>query len=88
MEGPDIFIRPKKKGLSMANDFALPNYTYYCERCGKKLDSKKIVWVEWDTRYGPIFGPVDPRYTQGWFPYGADCIRAMKKGGKIHIGRW
>jgi len=48
---------------------------HYCERCGRKLDETKIVWLEYDQRDGTYHnrGDIPAEYNQGGFAFGADC---------------
>ena len=48
----------------------------FCERCKSKLNSDKAVWLELDQRTGTYTDqPVPEEYSQGGFPFGADCAR-------------
>ena len=48
----------------------------FCERCKAKLNPDKAVWLELDQRTGTYTDqPVPEEYSQGGFPFGADCAR-------------
>ncbi len=48
----------------------------FCERCKAKLNPEKAVWLELDQRTGTYTDqPVPEEYSQGGFPFGADCAR-------------
>ena len=48
----------------------------FCERCKSKLNPDKAVWLELDQRTGTYTDqPVPEEYSQGGFPFGADCAR-------------
>ena len=53
---------------------------YYCERCGRKLDPDKVVWLSHRTSTGtyhdPSEGPIlPPEDDQGAFPFGSLCAQ-------------
>lgn len=48
----------------------------FCERCKSKLNPDMAVWLELDQRTGTYTDqPVPEKYSQGGFPFGADCAR-------------
>lgn len=48
----------------------------FCERCKAKLNPDMAVWLELDQRTGTYTDqPVPEEYSQGGFPFGADCAR-------------
>jgi hypothetical protein len=51
----------------------------YCERCGERLDEKLVVWLElnWSTGTYHTEGMVPPEKSQGGFPFGRNCARAV-----------
>jgi hypothetical protein len=59
----------------------------YCECCGKKLNPKKITWLELDMRYGNKYhaneGEIADEDSQGWFPFGSTCAAKIIKNGGI-----
>ena len=50
-----------------------------CTRCDKKLNPKKIVWLEYDQRTGTYTNEdVPAEFSQGGFAFGADCAEVEK----------
>ena len=58
----------------------------YCQKCGKEVDPKKAIWLEWDLRTaGPTLEKIPEQHSQGSFPYGPECgpkIKRLLKAGK------
>lgn len=56
---------------------------YNCECCGRKLDTKKIVWLELNQNTGLYHAEGElPKEgeSQGWFPFGASCsVKQLKE---------
>lgn len=50
-----------------------------CTRCGQPLARRGVVWLELDQRTGRYLRPglVEPEHSQGAFPFGRDCARAL-----------
>jgi len=51
---------------------------YYCTKCERKLDSKKIVWLELNNENGQYYyhlkdNHIPENESQGLFPFGRDC---------------
>jgi hypothetical protein len=48
---------------------------YFCERCGKKLNPKTMVWLELDNTTGRYTDQPLPEdhVSQGGFTFGRDC---------------
>lgn len=62
-----------------------PAETYYCTRCGEKLDPTKITWLELNTNTGYYNkeGEVPEEESQGCFAFGTACAkRVLKANGK------
>ena len=63
----------------------MPNEpTYYCTRCGEKLNPKTKVLLElnWETNLYSQPGEVPEDKSQGCFDFGVACARrVMKQGG-------
>jgi hypothetical protein len=66
----------------------------HCERCGEKLDRAKAVWLELSNTtclYHPDGKLPEGEVSQGCFPFGSACARAVLKNGgdneKIRGGR-
>lgn len=58
-----------------------------CENCKRKLNPKRMVWLEIDSRKPDEWreiGVIAEEYSQGCFPFGLDCYKTMKK----KIKRW
>lgn len=54
------------------------NYTHFCERCGEKLNPKKMVWLELDQRTNTYTdGYVSEEVSQGGFTFGRACSVKM-----------
>lgn len=50
----------------------------FCEHCKAKLNPDKAVWLELDQRTGTYTDqPVPEEFSQGGFPFGADCAKNM-----------
>jgi hypothetical protein len=48
----------------------------FCQRCNKKLNPKKIVWLEYDQRTGTYTDQgVPAEFSQGGFEFGSDCAK-------------
>lgn len=49
----------------------------YCEKCGRELNPKRIVWLELNCMTGLYHreGEVPEEDSQGWFPFGPDCAK-------------
>lgn len=56
----------------------------YCQRCGERLNWKRIEWMELDSYTGLYSGDgfdfPDPDRSQGWFPFGAACAKSQIRG--------
>ena len=51
---------------------------YHCERCGEKLNPKKMVWLELDQRTNTYTdGYVPEDVSQGGFTFGRACSVKM-----------
>lgn len=50
-----------------------------CTNCGKKLHTKRIVWLELDQDTGNYYANGIPKEhtSQGMFPFGADCAKKV-----------
>lgn len=57
----------------------------FCQRCGEQVDPDKAVWLElnWNTQEWSAEGSVPEEESQGCFPFGAACARAVLKAGGI-----
>lgn len=58
-------------------DYARAGEVYFCRCCDRKLDPKKMVWLELSFRTNRWY-PGDtcpPAESQGNFPFGAACAR-------------
>lgn len=59
----------------------------FCERCGEQLNERRAVWLEKSWRTGLFHaegGAVPTEESQGGFPFGAACARAvLAAGGKV-----
>lgn len=52
-----------------------------CERCGRPLESDRIVWLELDQRTGKYTdAEVPEEFSQGAFAFGVDCAKAELSG--------
>lgn len=66
-------IAGRTQGIDMAKFRLL-----FCEHCKAKLNPDKAVWLEYDQRTGTYTDqPVPEEYSQGGFPFGADCARVV-----------
>jgi hypothetical protein len=51
-----------------------------CNRCDKKLNPKKTVWLEYDQRVnGYTDRDVPANWSQGGFAFGQDCATILKR---------
>lgn len=59
----------------------------YCERCGEKLNPKKIKWLELNCVTGEWTDPdvtkVPEEESQGGFPFGIACAKQVLKTGQL-----
>ena len=55
----------------------------YCENCDKELNPNKMVWLELNTETGLFhkLGEVPENESQGCFPFGVACSKAVLKNG-------
>jgi hypothetical protein len=57
----------------------------YCERCGERLDPKKIVWLELSQETGLFTDPdialLPEKESQGGFTFGKACAKAVLANG-------
>ena len=60
------------------------SFPNYCERCGVEIKPGREVWLELNSVTGTWHTPEDaqvpPEQSQGCFPFGADCARAIRDG--------
>lgn len=65
-KGPRIVSHPDK------------SEKHECTSCGKKLTGR-VAWLELDQRTNTYhdFGGVPSDKSQGWFPFGVSCARAI-----------
>ena len=57
----------------------------HCEHCERKLNPKKIVWLELNATTGTYHAEEVPEEdSQGCFPFGAGCAKTILKNG----GAW
>ena len=58
---------------------------YFCERCGEKLNPKKMVWLELSTHTGLFTDPdqtvIPENESQGGFTFGRSCAKAVLAAG-------
>ena len=56
------------------------NFTNWCEKCGKKLNPKKIVWLELSNTDGKFYETIPTDHiSQGGFAFGVDCAKTELK---------
>lgn len=51
-----------------------------CNKCGKKLNEKKTVWLELSINDGCLYHPEEfpkDHESQGWFEFGQDCAKKV-----------
>lgn len=56
----------------------------HCEHCDRYLNPDKITWLEHNSETGTYTDqPVPEADSQGMFPFGVACARAVLKNGGI-----
>lgn len=58
----------------------------HCTRCGELLDAPNTVWLELNMRTGvyDAEGAVAHHESQGCFPFGSACARAVRASGGVN----
>jgi hypothetical protein len=84
--GPNgVYYTADKTSRSVEVSAALGE-RHNCQRCGELLNNHNIAWLELSTSSGLYYesGYVPTAESQGFFPFGVSCARAVvKAGGKL-----
>lgn len=77
-------MTPKLSKLAYAGNWTGP---VFCERCGARLDPRKIVWLELSTVTGNYHDekhPIPEAEAGGCFPFGKDCAKIVLEGIEVN----
>jgi hypothetical protein len=73
----------------MRHDYGqtIPGDYDHCERCGERLKEDRKAWLELNNRTGIYAecGTVPPAESQGCFPFGSACARAVLANGGVLV---
>lgn len=84
-----VLVLTRQQWVGMFSSMIKTQEIHHCECCGKKLNPKKITWLELDVRYGNKYhaneGEVPEEHSQGMFAFGSTCAAKIIKNGGILV---